>query len=202
VKALATVAGVAYPFVVYLGLQLGSPRALAALLAAVVMARLALHPRQLSWALLSPFAVAGALVLGVIGAAALLDDARFFRLVPVLVNLGLFVAFARSLARGTPIVEAVARLHRGALPPEAVSYCRRLTVLWSVFFVANAAFITFLSVAASLEVWTLYTGLLSYLVVGLLMAAEAVFRAWRYRRYDDGLAALVLRRVFPPPPAG
>ena len=200
-KPLTTLACLAYPFVVYFGLQHGSPRALAALLAAVVMARLALRPRPLSWALLSPVAVAGALVLSVIGAAALLDDGRFFRLVPVLVNLGLFVAFARSLARGTPIIEALARLRRGALPPDVITYCRRLTVLWCLFFVANAALIAWLSVVASLQVWTVYTGLLAYLLVGVLMTAEAVFRAWRFRRYDDGLATLVLRRVFPPPPA-
>ena len=200
-KPLTTLACLAYPFVVYFGLQHGSPRALAALLAAVVMARLALRPRPLSWALLSPVAVAGALVLSVIGVAALLDDGRFFRLVPVLVNLGLFVAFARSLARGTPIIEALARLRRGALPPDVITYCRRLTVLWCLFFVANAALIAWLSVVASLQVWTVYTGLLAYLLVGVLMTAEAVFRAWRFRRYDDGLATLVLRRVFPPPPA-
>jgi len=57
-------------------------------------------------------------------------------------------------------------------------------------------------VAASLAAWTLYTGFLGYLVIGLLLAGEHVYRAWRFRRYDDGVADLLLRRIFPPRPAG
>jgi uncharacterized membrane protein len=201
-RGLEAVAGLAYPFVVYLGLQMVSTRTLAAVLAVLVIARAGRRLRRASWAVLAPVASAGAVVLTVVTLAALFDDGRVFTLVPVVVNLGLFVAFARSLVSGGPsLVESFARLQYRTLPAEAAAYCRRVTALWCVFFVLNAAFTFWLALRASLAAWTLYTGLLAYVVVGALFALEHVYRAWRYRHYEDGLADVVLRRIFPPRPA-
>jgi uncharacterized membrane protein len=190
-RGLEAAASLVYPFVVYLGLQLVSPRTLAAILAVLVVARSARRLRQASWRLLEPIAGAAALVLAVVTLAALFDDGRVFTLVPVAVNLGLFVAFARSLVR----------LRHRTLPAGGEAYCRRVTALWSVFFVLNAAIAGWLALRASLAAWTLYTGLVSYVVIGVLLGLEQVYRAWRYRHYEDGLADLVLRRIFPPRPA-
>jgi uncharacterized membrane protein len=200
-RGLEAAASLVYPFVVYLGLQLVSPRTLAAILAVLVVARSARRLRQASWRLLEPIAGAAALVLAVVTLAALFDDGRVFTLVPVAVNLGLFVAFARSLVRGPSLVESLARLRHRTLPAGGEAYCRRVTALWSVFFVLNAAIAGWLALRASLAAWTLYTGLVSYVVIGVLLGLEQVYRAWRYRHYEDGLADLVLRRIFPPRPA-
>jgi uncharacterized membrane protein len=200
-RGLEAAASLVYPFVVYLGLQMVSPRALAAILAVLVVARSARRLRQASWTLLAPVVSAAALVLAVVTPAALFDDGRFLTLVPVVVNLGLFVAFARSLVRGPSLVESLARLRYRTLPAEAEAYCRRVTALWCVFFVLNAAFTGWLALRASLAAWTLYTGLVAYVVIGVLFGLEHVYRAWRYRHYEGGLADLVLRRIFPPRPA-
>ena len=56
------------------------------------------------------------------------------------------------------------------------------------------------SLAASLEVWTLYTGLVSYLLIGTLFAIEFVYRHWRFRRYLGAPTDALLRRIFPPRP--
>jgi uncharacterized membrane protein len=200
-RGLETVASLVYPFVVYLGLQMVSTRTLAAILAVLVVARSARRLRRASWTVLAPIAGAGAVVLTVVALAAVFDDGRFFTLVPVVVNLGLLVAFARSLGRGPSLVESLARLRYRTLPVGAEAYCRRVTALWCVFFVANAAFTFWLALRASLAAWTLYTGLLAYVLVGVLFGVEHVYRAWRYRHYEDGLADLVLRRIFPPRPA-
>jgi len=50
-------------------------------------------------------------------------------------------------------------------------------------------------------VWTLYTGLLAYLLVGAVFAGELTYRAWRFRRYDGDVTDVFLRRLFPPRPA-
>jgi uncharacterized membrane protein len=197
-RGLEAAASLVYPFVVYLGLQMVSPRTLAAILAVLVVARSARRLRQASWTLLAPVVSAAALVLAVVTLAALFDDGRFFTLVPVVVNLGLFAAFARSLVRGPSLVESLARLRYRTLPAEAEAYCRRVTAVWCVFFVLNAAFTLWLALRASLAAWTLYTGLVAYVVIGVLFGLELVYRAWRYRHYEDGLADLVLRRIFPP----
>jgi uncharacterized membrane protein len=180
-RAVETATSLLYPFAIYLGLQALSPRALAGMIAIFVVARYALRVRRASWDLASPLAAAGALVLGVVMLAALFDDGRFFKLAPVVVNVGLLAAFARSLYRGPSLVEALARLRYSTLPAEAVGYCRRVTACWCVFFALNAAFILWLAVAASLAAWTLYTGLLAYFIVGVLFGAEWLYRTWRFR---------------------
>ena len=85
--------------------------------------------------LLVPLAAAGLPAL----LAALLEDPLLLLFVPVLVNLGLLVAFARSLWRGPPVIESLARLQVGDLSDAEVRYCRSVTGIWCVFFVANAS---------------------------------------------------------------
>lgn len=198
VKAIGALAGVAYPFLIYFGLQWLSPRMLAALVGLLLVLRVMLRPGRFAWRQLSPVAGAAALVVGLVGLAAILDDGRLLRLLPVVVNVGLFVAFARTLLRGASMVESLARLQHSTLPPGAILYCRRVTVVWSTFFAVNAALILWLSVAASLATWTLYTGLLAYLLAGAIFSAERVYRASRFRQYGQSPVDTILRRVFPP----
>jgi uncharacterized membrane protein len=198
VRALAAAVNLAYPFAIYLGLQVASPRSVAVLVVVVGAARVALRARQASWRLLPSAAPAGLLVLAAVGVAALLDDARGLKLAPVVVNLGLLAAFGRSLLRGPSLVEVLARLRYGSLPAGAVAYCRCVTAVWCVFFALNAIFIAWLAVAAPLEAWTLYTGLIAYLLVGALLALESVVRARRFRQPAGGVVQIVLRRILPP----
>ncbi len=48
---------------------------------------------------------------------------------------------------------------------------------------------------ASREWWALYTGFVSYLLVGLLFAAEYVFRKARFGRFGPGLLDRALQRI-------
>lgn len=88
--------------------------------------------------------------------------------------LGL-VLFAGSL-RTRPIIERFARMKHPNLPPEGVRWCRKVTVVWCVFFVLNgsAALATVLS--GDRDLWTLYNGFVSYLLMGLLFAGEWLLR--------------------------
>ena len=197
-KALSALIGLVYPFAIFLGLQWLSPRALALVIGLILLVRVVIRLRGRAWQHLAPLLRAAGLVGGLVGLAALFDDGRYFKLLPVMVNAGLCLAFARSLAHGPSMVETLARLHYSRVPDDHLPYCHRVTLVWSVFFALNALFILWLAAAASLEAWMLYTGLIAYLLAGALFVTEAVYRAWRFRHYEDGPGDAILRRIFPP----
>jgi uncharacterized membrane protein len=134
--------------------------------------------------------------------AALLDDDRFMLAYPVLVNGALLAWFAGSL-RGTPIVETFARLQAPDLTGAEIRYCRGVTQVWSLFFAANGAAAALLGALAPRAWWALYTGALSYGLVGLVFASEYVVRKARFGRFGRGpvdrLLALLLRPPAPTP---
>lgn len=162
--------GLTYPFIVYLGMGHLSPRLFALMLGTLWLAR-ALSPRQTPLSrTLSIAALSFCLVL------ALADSSILLLGYPVLINLALLALFAGSLCSGMPIIERLARLQEPELPPSAVRYTRKVTWVWAGFFSVNAAIATGLALWAPLTWWTLYTGLIAYLLMGLLFAGEWLVR--------------------------
>jgi uncharacterized membrane protein len=190
-----TIAG--YPLAVYMGLTHFSARGVGLMLCVLVLPGLVYrfrHARRedLLVVVRIPLSVMVVALLG-----ALFDDQRFVLAMPVLINGVLFATFASSLS-GTPMVERFARMQDPALGPAQVSYCRTVTKVWCVFFVFNAAFSAALAFFARLELWALYTGLIAYVLMGLLGASEYVVRKARFREYGAGLHDRLLARIFPP----
>jgi len=62
-----------------------------------------------------------------------------------------------------------------------VRYTRRVTQIWCLFFILNGTIATFTCLHGDMALWTLWNGLLSYLLIGLLMAGEWLVRQ-RIRR--------------------
>ena len=187
-----------YPLLVYLALGTLSPRALGLGVLGLVALRLAL---------VAPRGVAAYARLGLASAAAMLaasattlvwNDPRVLLLAPALVNLALLVVFASSFAGSETLIETFAEAQGGALPADERVYCRRVTALWCAFFVANAGVIIALALAGTRAQWALYTGIVAYLLMGLVFAAEFLYRHWRFRRYFGLPTDPVLRRLFPP----
>lgn len=197
-KAVVLVAMLAYPFLVYAGLRFLEPRMLALALGSVLVLREAGRSRGGSP---SPLLLPLVLVAAILVLAAVFNESRFFLFVPVLINGALLVSFARTLFVGPTMVESLARRRLGHLDAEDVAYCRRVTEVWCVFFVANTSLILWLALRAPIELWALYTGLVAYLLVGVLFAAELTYRSWRFRRYDGDLTDVFFRKLFPPRPA-
>ena len=75
-----------------------------------------------------------------------------------------------------------------------------VTWVWCGFFLLNGLTALALAIHASLAVWALYTGFLSYLLMGTLFALEFLVRTWRFRRYTGGFLNPLLERIFPPRP--
>ena len=125
--------------------------------------------------------VACALVLAF--CAGVLDMQNALKLYPVFVNAALFTVFAASL-RGTPMVETFARLRHKNLPAHAVVYCRRVTVVWCVFFIVNGLVALDSALFRSDAWWALYNGAVSYVLIAMLFAAEFAVRMYVQRKHE------------------
>lgn len=162
-------AGLAYPFAVYFGIEHLSPRVFAALLGALWCARLLSSGRSASrWT--AGVALLFCLVL------ALLDNAILLRWYPVLINAAMLALFAGSLFVGMPVIERLARLQEPDLPEAGVRYTRQVTKVWVGFFIFNGTIAAALTLWAPLAWWTLYNGLIAYGLMGLLFAGEWLVR--------------------------
>lgn len=174
----AGIALAAYPLLVYSTMGRFGPVGAAALLAVVCIARLALV------AMRGAGSIAGNGIAFVCIGGALLAAAAFWfesrsavLYYPVLVNAVLLAVFAASLWRPPTIIERIARLREPDLPPAAVVYTRRVTIVWAVFFALNGAAALYTTVATSLETWTLYNGFVAYLLIGALFIGELATRS-------------------------
>ncbi len=123
-----------------------------------------------------------ALVLALTGAmlcaaSLALRDLHLLLWYPVAVNVVMLVLFGGSLFTAMPLVERLARLREPELPQRAIIYVRRVTQIWCLFFIINGSIALATCLAGSLHWWTLWNGMVSYLLMGLLMAGE-----WWVRR--------------------
>jgi uncharacterized membrane protein len=122
------------------------------------------------------WSVAG--ILSVASAAIVVTSSEaLLRLYPSLVNLGLLIAFGATLVRGPSMIEKFARLGNPDLPPAGVRHTRRVTQVWCGFFIANGMFSAYTALYWSRASWALYNGVIAYGLIGMLLAAEII---WRY----------------------
>ena len=83
------------------------------------------------------------------------------------------------------MIERFARIREPNLPMRAISYTRRVTQVWCIFFFVNGAIALVTALWASPATWTLYNGLIAYVMMGLLFAGEYVVR-WHFKRQLNG----------------
>jgi uncharacterized membrane protein len=168
-----------YPLAVWLGLGYIEPRFIAGLLVLAGLTRL--HHLKMSQAWRWWLGGISLLFILAVWSNGLLP----LKLYPVLVNVALLGAFAYSLFSPPSMIERFARLHEPDLPPEAIGYTRRVTQIWCVFFSVNGAMALMTALWATPATWTLYNGLIAYLMVGSLFAGEYVVR-WHFKRRLNG----------------
>lgn len=115
---------------------------------------------------------------------------------PVLINTALAVVFAMSLrASRVPIITRYARLEHDVLPPELAQYARTLTLAWALLFAAMAVVSLALAAFGSVNEWSTFSNLMSYLLVGLLFLGEWFYRRRRFREYRHATLPELVRNV-------
>ena len=99
------------------------------------------------------------------------------------VNVFLALGFGSTLRAGqTSMITTMAmRVHRVFTPAMAV-YTRKVTVAWTLYFVAMALLSVLLYAFASFEVWALFANILTPIAVGAMFFAEYLLR---YRLHPE-----------------
>jgi uncharacterized membrane protein len=190
--------GIAYPILIFVSLRWLEPREVAFVVLGLAGLRLLTTRLGAAVAFAKevwiPVASVGVVALG----TAIWNDPTGLLIAPTLINAALLATFGASLWAERPIVERFARLQVENLSAAEVRYCRLVTRVWCVFFIANGSTALYLALARELEAWVLFTGFISYVLIGMLFGAEYIYRHWRFRRFVGGFADPLLKWFFPP----
>jgi uncharacterized membrane protein len=169
--------GLAYPFLVYFGLQILPAGFIAIGLFVLLALRLTFSRKPDSRNTL-PYLIA-ALVLLILAARSPMVGLKAY---PVLLSLALGAGFAYSLIRPPTVIEQIARIRHPDLPLSVNSYLHKVTIAWLMFFLINAALSAATAMSGSLKLWTLYNGFISYIAMGVMFAGEFLIRQVVHQR--------------------
>ena len=162
-----------YPALVYFGLSRFDERWIALTLLIMIVVRSVFLPKDnkyRTWGLIS----VGLIIMLLVS---IFRDPIYLRLYPLLMTIVMLGIFFSSLFFPPSVIEVFARLgfKDKEMPKYIVEYTRNVTKVWCLFFVLNGV-ISIYTVFTSLEVWIIYNGLISYLLMGGLVASEVAYR--------------------------
>lgn len=135
-----------------------------------------------------------ALVFAILGW--LFDNGTWLLVMPSATQATFGLTFLRSLA-ATPLIEHFARMVKPDLGVGEQAHCRRWTKVWGVYLIVLAGIGLVLARFASLGIWTVYVGIGSYVLIGVLFAIEYVVRKISFRDYGRNPLDWLLSKLFP-----
>ena len=171
VRTLVTIFFIAYPFIVYFGLSVLPPSFFGLVLVVLLGLRFGVllpEERRILLPILLVFLVYAVTTVFV-------DSAQLLLYYPALVNFTLFLVFSSSLRSGEPLLLRFVRARGIEISDHTPRYLFWLTAIWAAFFVLNGLVSVWTS-TLSLQAWTLYNGLISYILVAILGVGEWLFR--------------------------
>jgi uncharacterized membrane protein len=172
-----------YPVAVWACLRLFDTRTAVGVIA-LLLVPLLVWNAVLSRGLRFPLVFQGAIVVVILATAFFTDNDVVLRAVPALIAASFTANFLVSLARGRPIVEVFARMHKERLSHEEVVYCRRATWYWVGVQAAVTVLVTAAIFLRQTWQWLVVAAPASYALIGLAFAAEYTYRRWRFREFD------------------
>ena len=164
-----------WPFLIWFGLAHNGLRWLLPLIALLLFLRCRQIRRQAGPLRIVTQIVAAAGIT-LCSASYLLKTHQLLLFYPVVVNSVMLAVFGGSLWSAMPIIERLARLREPDLPETAVRYTRRVTQIWCAFFIFNGSIALLTALHGDMSIWTAWNGMLSYLLMGMLMAGEWLVR--------------------------
>jgi len=169
---LSTIFTAGFPAFVYFAYDVVSPSIIALAGVGLLLARLATVPRDTEPMVF--FGLMGGIVLLAVAVAT--GDKTMTLMYPTLVNASLMSLFAVTLWRPPSLAERLARMRGMEVSAEGVAYTRWVTGIWAMFFLVNGSIAGALALRGDIAIWAFYTGVLGYVMAGVLMVAELVFR--------------------------
>lgn len=170
-KALLVIFSLAYPIIIYFGLQYWQPKYLVVILLLLFLLRLN------SAVSFKYEKIIFAAVLAILLVYTWLSNhALGIRLYPVVVSFSMLALFSYSLIKPPSMIERFARISEPDLPIEAIAYTRKVTKVWVVFLSFNGVVALITALFCSDKLWALYNGFIVYLLMGLLFLIEYIVR--------------------------
>ena len=171
-----TVLLILYPFLVYFGLTYARLSAVAVLVILISIGRLILYRKHAAFLRMSALWISagGILLAGTVLLRGSSDAMLFY---PAFVNAVLLTVFVHSLIFPPSVITRVARLHDPGLSDSGVRYTRKVTLIWTIFFMLNGFIAFYTAVWATAEIWTIYNGFVAYVLMGALIGGEYLIRA-------------------------
>lgn len=163
------VVSVIYPLIWYFGQQYIGVTPIAVLMAVIWLVRACLartgYHRKIS-----------SVVMVIFLCLAFIRSATAMYWYPVMVSMMMLLIFAGSLFSSQSLIERLARFKMPDLPPSGVRYTRKVTQIWVMFFIMNILITTVLIVTEQWQAWTVYTGIVAYVLMGVLFVGEFLYR--------------------------
>ena len=170
---------VVYPVLVYFGLAYLRPGffGIALLVLALLRMRSISSSQRREW--LIPLLLLTIYSVGI----ALSNSELLLRTYPVLMSLTVLYLFAKTLWQPPSMIERLAAMRGVEISPEGLhGYVQRLTLIWCVFLAMNAGVAAYTAIYSSLKTWAFYNGFLAYILMGILLIGEMIFRRFYKRR--------------------
>lgn len=172
-----------WPILIWFGRRHNGLQVLLPLLALVLLLRLQ-QTRRLAGPLRGVTQVVAAVGLTLCTASYLLKTHQLLLFYPVVINIVMLAVFGGSLWSAMPIVERLARLQEPDLNDAAIRYTRRVTQIWCAFFIVNGSIALLTALYGDMALWTLWNGMVAYLLMGTLMAVEWLVRQRVKRQHN------------------
>ncbi len=136
--------------------------------------------------------IVSSLILVAVAAGCFLTGEKIFlKLYSVVISLMMLIVFGSTLFFGPCIIFRFATISdksiRGSICEWAVEqYCRKVTIVWCLFFVVNGSVSAYTVFFADYRIWSIYNGGISYVLMGILFLVEYLIRKKVSRRMIKG----------------
>ena len=112
----------------------------------------------------------------------------FIYMPPMLILFGLFILFSQSLfGDQIPLITRYAMMlnEKDKIDDRHYNYSRLLTILWSIFFLLMTITSLSLAIFSSLETWSLFTNVISYILITAFFVIEFFIRKRLFSDLDS-----------------
>ena len=165
VKSIFFLLIAAYPFIIFFALRQGFDfRFLSLVLLIFVLAAFVRHKNKV-------ILFIGTLLCIL---AICFNQMLFLKIYPVFMNSMIAFVFLISLGK-KPLITQIAQRMGTKMTPSVQKYTYKATLAWGAFMAINTA-VSLITVFLSNNLWALYNGLISYILIAIMMAAEYTIR--------------------------
>ncbi|MCL1815265.1 MAG: AMP-binding protein [Treponema sp.] len=138
------------------------------------------------------------LLFGLGALCLIVNSVVILKLYPLLMNVLFLAAFSSTLFFPPAMVFRFAVMQdksiQGSLNEKKINaYCRKITLIWCIFFVLNGSMAAYTIFSGSDVLWSAYNGGVSYILMGALFAGEYIARKMMQKKMPRAVPLSVFK---------